>query len=430
MKTEFVPVDWIANSNIYEVNLRQYTQEGTINAFKKHLPRLKDMGIDILWFMPLTPISRKNRKGSLGSYYACSSYTEINPEYGTKNNFLTLVDEAHQLGFKVIVDWVANHTGCDHEWTTSHGDFYKKNEQGDFFDEHGWDDVIDLDYSNHSMRIAMIMAMRYWINNFNIDGFRCDMAMLTPVDFWIQARLDLTETKDLFWLAELDPLDNPEYMMAFDSAYTWRWMNAAKQCKEEGAQHIHHLKYVLSQYQATLPVTACPAWFTSNHDENSWNGTEYEKYGEMALPLAFFSATWRGLPLIYSGQELPNHKRLAFFDKDCLDWKPKPDLHEFYKKILELRKRNLAFSASPHPENCILLNNSVDHHVLSFMRKNGDSTSVVVINFSQYHLSHVEVSIKDTNGLFTDLFTNVTKDFGGTHIYVDLPPWSFQAWIK
>jgi glycosidase len=150
----------------------------------------------------------------------------------------------------------------------------------------------------------------------------------------------------------------------------------------------------------------------------------------MALPLAFFSATWRGIPLIYSGQELPNHKRLAFFDKDCLDWKPKPDLHEFYKTILELRKSNPAFSASPHPENCILLNNSVDHHVLSFMRKNGDSTAVVVINFSQYTLTHVEVGINDTNGLFTALFTNVTKDFGDARIYVDLPPWSFQGWIK
>ncbi len=430
MKTEFVPVDWILNSNIYEVNLRQYTQEGTINAFRRHLPRLKDMGIGVLWFMPLTPISEKNRKGSMGSYYACSSYTEINPEYGTKNDFITLVDEAHLLGLKVIVDWVANHTGCDHEWTTIHPDFYKKDEQGEFYDEHGWDDVIDLDYSNQSMRVAMIGAMRYWINNFNIDGFRCDMAMLTPLDFWTQARLSLTETKDLFWLAELDPLDNPEYMMAFDSAYTWRWMNAAKQCKEEGAQHIHHLKYVLSQYNETVPDTACPAWFTSNHDENSWNGTEYEKYGEMALPLAFFSATWKGLPLIYTGQELPNHKRLAFFDKDSLDWKPKPDLHDFYKTILELRKGNPAFSVSQHPDNCILLNNSVDHHVLSFMRKNGDSTAVVVINFSQYHLSHVEVVIHDINGLFTALFTNDTRDFGGDHIYLDLPPWSFQGWIK
>ena len=144
MKTEFVPVDWILNSNIYEVNLRQYTQEGTINAFRKHLPRLKDMGIGVLWFMPLTPISRKNRKGSMGSYYACSSYTEINPEYGTKNDFITLVDEAHLLGLKVIVDWVANHTGCDHEWTTVHPDFYKKDGRGEFYDEHGWDDVIDV----------------------------------------------------------------------------------------------------------------------------------------------------------------------------------------------------------------------------------------------------------------------------------------------
>ena len=171
------------------------------------------------------------------------------------------------------------------------------------------------------------------------------MAMLTPVDFWLEARKALRQTKNLFWLAELDPLDNPDYMNVFDSAYTWRWMNAAKQTKDEGAQQIHHLKYVLSQYLNELPHTACPAWFTSNHDENSWNGTEYEKYGEMAIPLAVFSATWKGIPLIYSGQELPNQKRLQFFDKEIIEWNGDPSLHDFYKQILNLRKVVPAFKS-------------------------------------------------------------------------------------
>ena len=153
------------------------------------------MGVEVLWFMPLTPISHKNRKGSLGSYYACSSYTKLNPEYGTDEDFLQLVKDAHGLGLKVIVDWVANHTGCDHEWTKQNPDFYKKNADGNFYDQHGWDDVIDLNYTNPKLRHEMIESMRHWITKFNIDGFRCDMAMLTPVDFWLEARKALQQTK-------------------------------------------------------------------------------------------------------------------------------------------------------------------------------------------------------------------------------------------
>jgi alpha-amylase len=429
MKSEFSPVDWVLDSNIYEVNLRQYTQEGTLNAFKQHLPRLKEMGVEILWFMPLTPISRKQRKGSLGSYYACSSYTKMNPEYGTNEDFLELVNYAHTLGLKVIIDWVANHTGCDHEWTIAHPEFYKKNEVGEFYDQHGWDDVIDLDYSNQQMRMVMIESMRHWINEFNIDGFRCDMAMLTPVDFWLQARRALQETKDLFWLAELDPLDNPDYMTVFDAAYTWRWMNAATQTKKDGAQQIHHMKYVLSQYLNELPQTACPAWFTSTHDENSWNGTEFEKYGEMALPLAVFSATWKGMPLMYSGQELPNLKRLAFFDKDVIEWKERPELHDFYASLYRLRKSNKAFLSLEANECCLFLGNNVDHHILSFIRKNEDAVVIAVFNFSPYHLPEVEVATQE-NGNFVEYFTGSERQFNTAHIYIEMPAWSYQVWIK
>jgi len=429
MKTEFRPVEWVLDANIYEVNLRQYTIEGTINAFRQHIPRLKDMGVEVLWFMPLTPISHKHRKGSLGSYYACSSYTAMNPEYGTDEDFLELVKESHALGLKVIIDWVANHTGCDHEWTGMNPDFYKKNSEGEFYDQHGWDDVIDLDYANPKLRHEMIESMRYWITKFNIDGFRCDMAMLTPVDFWLEARKALQQTKKLYWLAELDPLDNLDYMNVFDSAYTWRWMNAAKQTKDEGAQQIHHLKYVLSQYLNELPHTACPAWFTSNHDENSWNGTEYEKYAEMAIPLAVLSATWKGVPLIYSGQELPNHKRLQFFDKDIIEWNGKPSLHDFYKQILNLRKAVPAFKSTPAPGNCTFLGNSVDHHVLSFMREDDESVAIIAINLSPYHLDNVELTSNNHLGSFTEYFSAVEKEVKG-HLYTDLPAWSYQIWVK
>lgn len=430
MNSVFPPVHWSLNTNVYEVNLRQYTSEGTLEAFRLHLPRLADMGIGVLWFMPLTPISKKNRKGKLGSYYACSSYTAINPEYGTMKEFRELVQEAQGLGMKVIIDWVANHTGCDHHWTIEHPDYYKKDHNGHFYDAHGWDDVIDLDYSNPHMRQAMIQSMRQWIVETGIDGFRCDMAMLTPVDFWMESRKALDKDKQLFWLAELDPLDSPDYMQVFDGAYTWRWMNAATTFRNEGSRQIHHLRFVLGQYKDLLPPTACPAWFTSNHDENSWNGTEYEKYGEMAIPLAVFSVTYKGIPLMYSGQEIPNRKRLQFFEHDPLDWTKFPALHAFYRSILHLRKNHAAFTTASAAENLVHLRNSVDYHVFSFKRQHDDSTAIVLINFSEYPLHNIAVDLDGASGIFVEHFTSLAHEWNGNNHYFHLQPWSYQIWLQ
>ena len=430
MKSAFSPVPWCLNTNVYEVNLRQYTSEGTLEAFRLHLPRLADMGVGVLWFMPLTPISKKNRKGSMGSYYACSSYTTVNLEYGTMEIFQELVQEAQGLGMKVIIDWVANHTGCDHHWTIEYPEYYKKDENGNFFDAHGWDDVIDLDYTNPDLRKAMIQSMRKWVVEAGIDGFRCDMAMLTPVDFWMEARQALEQERHLFWLAELDPLDNPDYMQVFDAAYTWRWMNAATSFRKEGSRQIHHLRYVLGQYSDVLPSTACPAWFTSNHDENSWNGTEYEKYEEMAIPLAIFSATYKGIPLMYSGQEIPNRKRLQFFDRDPLDWTKSPALHGFYRSILHLRKNHPAFTTAADPANLVQLRNGVDHHVLSFKRQHDDSTAIVIINFSEYPLHNIEVDLDGASGTFVEHFTSLAHECNGSSHHVHLQPWSYQIWVQ
>ena len=430
MKVDFNQVDWSLRTNIYEVNVRQYSEKGNLAGFREHMPRLADMGIETLWFMPLTPISVKNRKGSLGSYYACSSYVEINEEFGPAAEFREIVKYAHDLGMKVIVDWVANHTGCDHEWTLEHPDFYKRDNSGNFYDSHGWDDVIDLDYNNQEMRLEMIRSMRFWLQEFNLDGFRCDMAMLTPLDFWLQARLALEENHKLFWLAELDPLDNPDYVQVFDAAYTWRWMNTTKQCADQGALHIHDMRAVLDLYGESRFNAFCPAWFTSNHDENSWNGTEEEKYGEMAIPLAVFSATWKGVPLLYSGQELPNLKRLAFFDHDPIDWSRPSYRHDFYKQLLGLRRRNDAFCMSDEASACCLTWNSVDHHVLTFFRKGQSGTAFIAINFSPWTLDHVEVDTALFAGLYEDAFIGGTRHFNAENKVIQLQPWGYQVWLK
>lgn len=210
----FTPLSWSRSSNVYEVNLRQYSPEGNFAGFSRALPRLRDMGVEVLWFMPITPISKKERKGTLGSYYASSDFYSTNPEYGSLEEFKALVKEAHQFGFKVIIDWVANHTGWDHTWTVSNPEYYKKNAAGHFFDSNGWDDVIDLDYSNPAMRSAMIKAMRFWVQECDIDGFRCDMAMLVPLDFGLKPGLCwIMESRYSGWLNVKSPITMKRLML-------------------------------------------------------------------------------------------------------------------------------------------------------------------------------------------------------------------------
>jgi glycosidase len=338
MNGQFKKADWISKTNIYEVNIRQYTEQGTLKAFAAHLPRLKEMGVETLWFMPLTPISIKKRKGSLGSYYACSDYVSINPEFGNSEDLKALVERSHQLGFKIIIDWVANHTGWDHVWTVTNPEYFFRDDiTGDFKPPKGMDDIIELDHSNLEMRNAMIQAMAFWITEFDIDGFRCDLASWVRLDFWQAARTELEKKKDLFWFGEYDALENPEYNSVFDASYTWAWMHATEKFFKE-KQPANVLTELVAKYDAIDQQGHFPVWFTSNHDENSWNGTEYEKYGNMASALTVMNFSFKGIPLIYSGQELPNHKRLHFFDKDQIEWTDNIELHEFYKLLLYNRK--------------------------------------------------------------------------------------------
>jgi glycosidase len=429
MQSTFTPTDWARKTNIYEVNIRQYSPEGTFRGFLKELPRLHDMGVETLWLMPITPISVKNRKGSLGSYYACSDHTSVNPEFGTLEEFTLLVSEAHTLGMKVLIDWVANHTGCDHWWIKEHPEYYRKNLHGDFYDAHGWDDVYDLNYDNPHLRLAMIEAMYFWINTCNVDGFRCDMAMLTPVDFWYEARLSLDRHKPLFWLAELDSWDNPEYMQVFDAAYTWKWLHATKDFYQTTHRRMVELDGVLMHYHSLQPKSTLRVWFTSNHDENSWNGTEYERYGKMALPLAVFSCTWEGIPLIYSGQELPNEKRLGFFDRDPIPWTGEAKLHGFYWNLLKLRSSHPAFVSGDHYAFTHRVATHADHAVFSFLRRAETREILVFLNFSDTHFAQLQVNDEKVGGPFTELFTGVHKDFTANWA-VNLEPWGYQVWVK
>ncbi|MDY0930841.1 alpha-amylase family glycosyl hydrolase [Chryseobacterium sp. CFBP8996] len=408
MKTNMdLPQEWKHTTNIYEVNVRQYTKEGTFRAFEKEMPRLKNMGVKTLWFMPITPIAQQNKKGSLGSPYAASDYISINPEFGTMDDFKHLVNEAHRLGFKVIIDWVANHTGWDHVWTKTNPEFYLK-EKGTFKIASGMDDIIELDYENQEMRKAMIDAMKFWIEETDIDGFRCDLASWVTVDFWKEARPEVEKTKPLFWIGEFDELESPEYGNVFDASYSWKWMHKSAEFYKDN-QPIHELVDLLRKY-SQIGDSSMRAWFTSNHDENSWNGTEYEKYGDITKPMAIFSATWNGIPLLYSGQELPNLKRLEFFEKDPIEWTNDCKMADFYKTLLNLKSSNPALRGGDSNVVTYLLNTSANDKIFAYIRKNKWNEVLVVLNFSK---ENVEFTIDDENvsGIFKNIFNGTKRDF-------------------
>lgn len=399
MSTAFPIVPWGNGTNIYEVNIRQYTKEGTLKAFMEHVPRLYDMGVDILWLMPVTPISVEKRQGTYGSYYAASSYTAIDPAYGSTDDFRALIKLVHQYDMKLIIDWVANHTGYDHQWTQTYPEWYRKDEQGNFTDIYGWIDVIDLNYEIPELRISMIQSMIHWIKEFDIDGFRCDMARTVPVDFWIEARSECDAVKPLFWLAECEILS---YHEVFDLTYGWEVMRAIDAYKKK-EKKLADVIPLLTNY-SMYPVGSKKLLFTSNHDENSYWGTEYEKYGVCARAMAVFSCTWPGIPLIYSGQEKPNLKRLAFFEKDFIDWEGEVALHEFYKTLLKLRKKNKALQ-----ESASVFMVPVDHpDVLVYLCRRQQDRVLVLLNFSDeevdFGFNHPAIPAN-----YIDLFTGDHK---------------------
>lgn len=380
---------WAARAAIYEVNIRQYTPEGTFRAFEKHLPRLRRMGVDVLWIMPIQPISRKERKGSLGSYYAVSDYTAVNPEYGTEADFRHLVDAAHARGFKVILDWVANHTGWDHVWTTQHPDWYKRNAAGalegyNYTDlstgkKEVWADVLGLDYAKPAVREAMVAAMAYWVRQAGIDGFRCDVAWTLPVDFWEMARARLDAIKPMFLLAEADTPDLQR--RAFDMTYDWTLFHLLIKVAR-GEADARDLARLYTDPPRRYPAGAYRMTFTSDHDENSWNGTDRELYGEGANAMAVLAATLPGMPLVYSGQEAGLDKRLKFFDRDPIDWpkagKPMPR-EAFYAGLLALKHRHPALASGVEPGNLEILDAGTPD-VFAFRRIKGADRVTVVVN--------------------------------------------------
>ncbi|MDP4263828.1 MAG: alpha-amylase family glycosyl hydrolase [Bacteroidota bacterium] len=426
MNRPFQTLDWVHTTNVYEVNVRQYTPEGTFNAFSKQLPRLKDMGVQTMWFMPVTPISVQNRKGTLGSYYACSDYMAINPEFGTLDDFKKLVKKAHRLGLKVMIDWVANHTGWDHVWTKSDPDFFSRDEQGNFMPPFpDWEDVIHLDYTNKNLWEAMIRAMTFWVKECNLDGFRCDMANLVPLDFWKEARTRLDAIKPLFWFGEMEDVN---YHEVFDASYSWELLHTMeKYWKQE--TNISGLDAVLFKYDTLYPKSALKVFFTSNHDENSHSGTEYERMGDAAKPFAVFCATRNSIPLIYNGQEMPLiDKRLAFFDKDTIPWTKEYALHDFYKTLLTLRISNPALRAGDPNARIYRLDTTDNVNVFAYLRKYNEKEVLVILNLSALQV-RVGIIGQVATGQYKNVFTDAMIDLSPELIF-ELGKWEYLVFEK
>jgi glycosidase len=376
---------WSRNATIYEVNVRQYTPEGTFAALQRHLPRLKRMGVDILWLMPIQPIGQKNRKGSLGSYYAIADYTAINPEHGTEADFKRFVDAAHAQGMKVVLDWVANHTAHDHEWIAAHPDWYVHRADGTISNardnegrETDWTDVAELDYDRPAMRAAMVAEMRWWLDAMGIDGFRCDVAGGVPMGFWMDARAALKAVRpDLFLLAEAE---SPQMHAAFDMTYGWELHHLLNEIAQ-GKRTTGELDRYFARQDSAYGRGAYRMYFTSNHDENSWNGTEFERMGVNNAPAFVLSATAQnGMPLLYTGQEASMNKRLRFFDKDTVDWSG-PSRADFYAAMFELKHTQPALANGPWGAPQTPLATDGGGRVYAFTRTQGTNTVLVAVNF-------------------------------------------------
>lgn len=411
---------WAKNATLYEVNIRAYTPQGTFNAFKKHLPRLKKLGVKILWLMPIHPISQTHRNGSLGSPYAVDNYLQVNPDMGTAADFKSLVKAAHDQGFKVVMDWVANHTGWDNPWIQNDG-WYTKVNGVIQPPNRDWLDVADLNYGNADMRAAMISAMKYWVTDFGVDGFRCDYANGVPTDFWEEASTQLQAIKPTFMLAESEG-DSSELVSAFNANYSWSLLNrmnsTANYAGDASALGMAIDVLNFNYSNGTFPVT-----FITNHDQNAWNGTEYERLGSFVNRFSALYFTAPGMPLIYSGQEVGLKTRLRLFEKDTITWGKSP-MTALYTKLVSLKTKNPALWNGSFGGEAVVYDGS-DPMVLTYSRTKGKNHVIVAINLQDTKTSTTIDTGSALKGTYFDFGTEKSVKVSKNSLKISVPAKGF-----
>lgn len=415
--------EWSKNATIYEVNIRQFTPEGTFTAFEDHLPRLKAMGIDILWLMPVNPIGIKNRKGGLGSYYSIRDYLAVNPEFGTLEDFKKLVEKIHSTGMYVIIDWVANHSAWDNPLVEKHPEWYSRNIDGNFQPTpwYDWDDVIDFDYRQPGLRKYMTDALKFWVEETDIDGYRCDVAGFIPVDFWENARAELDQIKPVFMLAEWESRDL--HARAFDMTYSWSLWDILHAVIKEG-KPIGKLNEYMAHHVNTFPAEGYRMTFTDNHDKNSWEGNQYSNFGDGLEAAMVMAATVSGMPLVYSGQEAGLDRSLKFFDKDTIVWKEHRNA-ELYRKLFALKHSNQALWNGADGGEMIRVYNNRSDRVISFYREKSGDKVLTIINFSHDQVD-VTIDTKHFKGTCQELFSGKSYTLSGVDL-LTLSGWGYRV---
>lgn len=421
--------DWAKNATIYEVNTRQFSGAGDFKAVEAQLPRLKEMGVDIIWLMPIYPISQKNKKGSLGSPYAVADYRAVNPAYGTLADFKALVKRTHALGMRIILDWVPNHTGWDHVWVKQHPDWYtrvdgkliapidpKTNKPTD------WTDVVDLNFDNPDMRKGMVEAMQYWVRECDIDGYRCDVAGFVPNDFWAELRPQLDKIKTVFMLSEWE--DEPDHFKScFNMNYGWA-MHSLTKAVAKGERSADKIDSLRETNRKRFPRWYYQMLFTQNHDENTWNGTLAESFGPAANAFVVLSSTLEGMPLVYNGMESNLNKRLAFFEKDTIPWGTYAKSN-FYGTLLTLKHRNRALWNGNAGGPVVKIPTDRDDKVYAFQRQRDNDRVLVVLNLSAQPQT-AQLGGSGYEGMYTEVFTRQPVNLK-TNVTVTLKPWEYRV---
>lgn len=423
-------LEWAKNATIYEVNVRQFSPKGDLAGVEAQLPRLKELGVDIVWLMPIYPIGKEKRKGLLGSPYAVANYTAVNPDYGTVDDLKRLVQRAHDLGLRVILDYVPNHTAWDHPWVKAHPDWYThtKGKLTSPLDEKGkptgWDDVVDLNYDSPAMREAMTDAITFWVREADIDGYRMDVAGLVPADYWRELHPRLDKLKPLFMLAESESeADTSLFRNGFTMNYGWAMHSLLKNIAQ-GKQSALAIDSLLAERKKTYPAWAYQMQFTQNHDENSWNGTLAESFGEGAKAFVVLTSTFNGMPLVYNGAESGLNKRLQFFDKDPIIWGNYPDA-TFYKSLLTLKHRNRALWNGEAGGDLVKIPTGRDGQVYAFHRQRDMDRVVVLLNLSNQP-QDIRLGGGGYDGRYIEIFNQRPFELK-TNLNLTLKPWEYRV---
>lgn len=418
--------EWSKDAVLYQLNTRQFTHEGTFLAAQTQLPRLAELGVDIIWLMPIHPIGEKNRKGSLGSPYAVKDYLGVNPDYGSVEDLKSFVDEAHSLGLRVILDWVANHSAWDNHLVINHPEWYERDESGGLKPTPwvDWADIIDFDYSQKGLREYMSGAMRYWVEDIGIDGFRADMAGMVPLDFWEDVRAELDAVKPVFMLAEYDQRD--VLAKAFDASYSWAWKNTLQSVILDGGAASSFVGYYFEN-EGVWPREGYRLLYTSNHDQNSWDEAAPTLYGEAyqnAVVLSFLS---EGIPMIYNGQEAFNQKQLDFFERDPIEWR-EHDISRLFKQLILLKEENTALHNGVSGAPMMALAHNNNEQVFAFRRGDENSKIVSVFNMSPEEAT-VQFSDASLEGEFQDVFLDEKTTLQADTQWV-MPAWSHRILVQ